>query len=146
MTDQSAKYQAVITRLYAEANDGRRYELVDELCQPDIVVHDPLNGESRGAEAYRGLLAFFGAAFPEQRTELQQFVIQGDWLAVLHIHHAVNTGAFVGLPPTGRTVHVPGIELYRFDPATARIAEFWRFDADLSLMQQLGAIPAPAAA
>lgn len=146
MSDQSAHYQAVVTRLYREVNDARRYEVLDELCQPDLVVHDPLAGESQGLESYRGLFAFFGAAFPEQRTELQQFVIQGDLLAVLHVHHAVNGGSFVGLPPTGRTVRVPGLELYRFDPATGRIAEFWRFDADLSLMQQLGAIPAPAAA
>jgi predicted ester cyclase len=69
---------------------------------------------------------------------------EGDFVAMLHIHHAVNDGPFNGMPATGRTVHVPGIELFRF--RDGKIAEFWRFDADLSLMMQLGAIPAPALA
>jgi predicted ester cyclase len=134
--------KATVTRIYTQVNDAQHYDVLDEICTPDIVVHDPLAGESRSLEAFKGLFAFFRHAFPEQRSELLQSVAEGDYVALLHIHHAVNTGSFNGLPPTGRAVVVPGVELFRFE--RGKIAEFWRFDADLSLMMQLGAVPAPA--
>jgi predicted ester cyclase len=146
MSSPTDHYKAAVVRFYRDANDARRFELLDELCAPDIAVHDPQSGTAHGVPAFRDLLAFFAQAFPEQRTELDLLVAEGDHVAVLHTHHTVHQGLFNGLPPTGRRVVVPGHELFRFDPATGRIAEFWRFDADLLLMLQLGALPAPSAA
>jgi len=133
--------KAVVTRIYTEVNDAKHYEVLDELCNADVIVHDPLAGDSQGIESYRSLFAFFGQAFPKQYTELHQFIAEGNYVAVLHTHHATNDGSFNGMPATHRTVVVPGIELYRF--VNGRIVEFWRLDADYSLMVQLGAIAAP---
>lgn len=47
----------------------------------------------------------------------------------------------MGAPATGMQVVVPGIDLFRF--ADGRIAEFWRFDADIALVAQLGLLPVP---
>ena len=136
--------KAIVKRTYTEANDGQKYDVLDEICAPDIVLHDTLMGDMHGVEAFKGVLGFFRKAFPQQNTELHQFVAEGEYVALLHTHHATNGGSFNGLPPTGRTIHVPGIELFRL--RNGKIVEFWRMDADLSLMMQLGAIPAPAAA
>lgn len=132
-------HKAVVTRIYTEVNDGQQYDVLDDICRPDVVIHDPLAGEMQGIEAFKGLFAFFRQAFPEQRTELSHFVAEGDLVALLHTHHATNGGSFNGMPPTGRQIAVPGVELFRF--REGKIAEFWRFDADLSLMMQLGAGP-----
>ena len=131
--------KAIVTRIYTEVNDAQKYDVLDEICQRDIIIHDPLAGDTQGLEAFKGLFAFFRQGFPEQRTELRQFVAEGDYVAVLHTHHARNGGSFNGIPATGRQVVVPGVELFRLKDG--KIAEFWRFDADLSLMMQLGAIP-----
>ena len=130
----------VARRLFSEANDGQRYEVLDELCQPDVVIHDPFSGESHGVEAFRGLLGFFRSAFGEQRTDLHVTLAEGDYVAILHTHNARSTGPFLGAPPTGVLAVVPGIELFRM--REGRIAEFWRFDADVSLLGQLGLLPA----
>jgi steroid delta-isomerase-like uncharacterized protein len=134
----------VVRRIYSDVNDGQRYEALEELCLPDVVIHDPIGGEQRGVEAFRGLFAFFRQAFGEQRTELHTFVAEGDYVALLHTHHARSTGAFMGAPPTGAWLAVPGVELFRLDGG--KIAEFWRFDADIALLAQLGLLPAPQAA
>jgi predicted ester cyclase len=134
------QHKDIVRRLFTEANDGQRYEVLDELCQPDVIIHDPLSGEQHGVEAFRGLLAFFRQAFGEQRTDLNLTLAEGDYVAILHTHHARSTGPFLGSPPTGAWVTVPGIELFRF--SAGRIAEFWRFDADVSLLAQLGLLPA----
>ena len=136
--------KAVVKRIYTEANDGQQYGVLDELCAPDLLIHDPLAGDQRGIEAFKGLLMYFRQAFPEQRTELHQLVADGDYVSVLHTHHAFNGGSFNGMPPTNRQVTVLGNELFRFQ--AGKIVEFWRFDADLSLLIQLGVLPAPALA
>lgn len=133
-------YTLAAQRIFTEANDGLRYELLDELCHLDVIIHDPFSGEQRGIEAFRGLLAFFRQAFGEQRTELHLTIADGDYVAIFHTHHVRNTGSFLGNPPTGALVVVPGIELFRF--SGGKLAEFWRFDADVSLLAQLGMLPA----
>jgi steroid delta-isomerase-like uncharacterized protein len=134
----------IVRRIYTDVNDDQRYGVLDEICHPDVSVHDPIAGEQHGIEAYRGLFAFFRQAFGEQRTELHQFVAQGEFVALLHTHHARNTGSFMGAPVTGKWIVVPGVELFRL--VDGKIAEFWRFDADAALLAQLGMLPVPQAA
>jgi predicted ester cyclase len=68
-------------------------------------------------------------------------IADGDRVAVRHTHRATHGGEFMDLPPTGKQVVVEGIEIFRL--RDGRIAEFWHQDDLLSLLQQLGAIPAP---
>ena len=136
--------KAIVRRIYAEVNDGQRYEVLDEICRADVLVHDPIAGEQRGIAAYRGLFAFFRQAFGEQRTDLHHFVAEGDFVALLHTHNAKNTGSFMGAAPTQTWITVPGVELFRLEDG--KIAEFWRFDADAALLAQLDLLPAPQAA
>lgn len=133
--------KAIVERIYIDVNDGQRYDILDGLCHADIIVHDPIGGELRGIEAFRGLFVFFRQAFGEQRTEMQTFVVDGEYVALLHTHHARNTGSFLGAPPTNTWITVPGLELFRFE--NSKLAEFWRFDADVTMLAQMGMFPAP---
>lgn len=135
----SAQNKEIVRRVYQEIFDVNDITAVDKLFAPDVRIHDPIMGDQQGIEAYRQLASFFLSAFPQETTDLNIFVAEGDYVAVLHTHHAVNTGSFMGLPPTGLTVHVPGIELYRLQ--NGRIVEFWRHDDDAGLMRQLGLLP-----
>jgi steroid delta-isomerase-like uncharacterized protein len=136
--------KSVVRRIYTDVNDDQRYDVLDEICRPDVIVHDPIAGDQRGIDAYRGLFAFFRQAFGEQRTDLHQFVAEGEYVALLHTHNAKSTGSFMGAPPTNAWITVPGVELFRLEDG--KIAEFWRFDADAALLAQLGLLPLPQAA
>ena len=48
----------------------------------------------------------------------------------------------MGLPPTGRPIAVQAISVFRI--ADGRIAEEWTVWDALGLLQQVGAVPAPA--
>jgi steroid delta-isomerase-like uncharacterized protein len=128
--------KAIVRRIYTDVNDDQHYDVLDEICRPDVIIHDPIGGEQRGIEAYRGLFAFFRQAFGEQRTDLHQYVAEGEYVALLHTHNAKHTGSFMGAPPTNTWIAVPGVELFRFEDG--KIAEFWRFDADATLLAQVG--------
>jgi len=47
----------------------------------------------------------------------------------------------MGIPPTGKAVTMPVIDIVRL--ANGKIVEHWGVSDNLSLMQQLGAIPTP---
>lgn len=131
--------KAVVRRVFEEMVDQGRLELADELIADDVEIHSPVPGAEGGREGFRRFIGGFLAGFPEQRTELHELISEGDRVAVRHTHHAVNTGEFLGMPPTGREVVVSGIEIFRL--RDGQVAEFWHQDDLLGLLQQLGAIP-----
>lgn len=136
MSDQNKE---IVRRVYTEVQDTGNLSAIDNLFAADVVVHDPFMGEVRGIEAYRQLTAFFQNAFPGHKTKLDVTIAEGDYVVVYHTHFATQNGEFMGLPPTGKQVVVPGLEMYRFQ--NGKIAEFWRHDDDAGLMRQLGLIP-----
>jgi predicted ester cyclase len=60
-------------------------------------------------------------------------------VVILHTHYATHTREFMGIPTTGISVVVNGLEQYRI--VNGKIVEFWRHDDDAGLLRQLGAIP-----
>ncbi len=129
----------LVRRLYIEVFTKQESSAIDALIASDITVHDPLMGDMHGIQAFRQFAAAFTAGFPEQYTTVATLIEEGDLVASLHTHTAINTGSFMGLPPTGRTVNVQGLELFRIE--NGKIAELWRHDDDAGLMRQLGLIP-----
>jgi predicted ester cyclase len=133
--------KTVVRRLYEEANDQARFDLLDELTTDDMALHTPAPIDAPGREGLRQLLGFFYTAFPVQHTEIHALIAEGDLVVAHHTHYATNDGSFMGKPPTGREVVVQGIEIFRL--ADGRIAELWHHDDMLSLFQQLGIVALP---
>ncbi len=137
----SEENKAVVHRFFENAGSGAHD---DELIAEDFIYHGPpVLGEVRGREGFKQLLGSFRAAFPNFETEVKTLIAEGDVVAAWHTHRGQHGGEFAGLPPTGKTVEVDGLELLRV--RDGQIAEFWHMDDFLGLMQQLGAIPAPSA-
>lgn len=136
--------KAFAIRLYEEVINQEDRAVIDAIFAADVVLHDPLSGSQQGVEAFKGLLGMFDAAFPHHRVAVETVLAEGDYVVVLHTHYATHNGPFMGLAPTGKAVAVGGLELFRF--ANGRIVDFWRKDDDVSLLLQLGALPAPQAA
>lgn len=137
----AATNKETIIRVFDELINQERGEVIDEIFAQDVIVHDPLSGTSQGIDAFKGLMAFFDAAFPGHRVRIDGIIAEEDQVAVLHTHTATNTGSFMGMPPTGKTVVVNGLELFRL--RDGKIVEFWRKDDDASMLMQLGVIAMP---
>jgi predicted ester cyclase len=56
--------------------------------------------------------------------------------------HGVDDAEIMGIPPTGREVHVDALTLLRIDGD--KIAENWTSWDTLGMLQQIGAVPAQA--
>lgn len=131
----------IVRRIYDELINQENKALIAELFAEDAIVHDPFSGVTQGAAAFAQLLAGFDMAFPHHRVEVQQIVVEGEWVSVLHTHIAVHNGPFLGVPATGRAVRVEGLEMMRI--VDGKVVELWLHDDHVGLLMQLGILPMP---
>lgn len=85
-------------------------------------------------------LATTRLAFPDWGVEVLELVVQGELVAVRWRGTVTHGGPFHGIPPTGRRVHVSGINMYRI--AEGKIAAEWEEMDSLGMLRQLGVLPA----
>jgi steroid delta-isomerase-like uncharacterized protein len=71
---------------------------------------------------------------------MEDVVAEEDRVVTRTTFNGTHLAEIEGIPATGKKVSMPGITIFRLD--NGKIAEGWLFNDNLSLMQQLGAIPA----
>ena len=71
----------------------------------------------------------------------QMEIAEGDLVAGYETWHGTHTGEFFGIPASGKPVTFKVNDIVRV--ANGKIVEHWAVTDNLSLMQQIGAIPEP---
>jgi len=141
----SATNKALARRLLEEAFNAGRLDVTEELVASDYVGHDPsLPEEVRGPAGVKELIAGYRAAFPDIRVTFEDQIAEGDLVVTRWRATGTHEGELMGIPATGKQATVTGITIDRI--ADDLIVESWHNWDTLGLMQQLGAIPAPAMA
>jgi steroid delta-isomerase-like uncharacterized protein len=138
----SAENETLVRRFYDEICNARRLEVADEIIAADHAYHDPQSPPAKpGPEGIKETVAIYQDTL-EGRWEVHDVFSSGDRVAVRWTGHGVHNGELMGLQPTGREITVEAISIFRV--ADAKIAENWTNWDTLGLLQQLGAVPAPA--
>lgn len=112
------------------------------------LLYDPgaaIHGFGPETLEVEGMLRFYetvAAGFSGVSVTVEDVVAEGERLAARYTFRGSHTGEFMGLPATGRAVEVPGQTILRFEGG--KVVERWQSFDTMSLMQQLGAVPAPA--
>jgi steroid delta-isomerase-like uncharacterized protein len=131
------------------ATSRRAYELISAgdldgfaglISDDDFVEHEETPGLEPTKAGVLEFFAIFRAGFPDLRMEPEQVFVDGETVVVYYRATGTQTGELMGMPPTGKSIDVHGVDIVRFgDDGKAR--EHWGvFDA-MTMMQQLGAIP-----
>jgi steroid delta-isomerase-like uncharacterized protein len=108
----------------------------------DYVAHMQGAPGPLDAEGWAGFLGLFATAFPDAKITVEASINEGDTVASRWTMTGTHRGDFMGVPPTGRQISMKGIDFSRV--VDGEIAEHWaQFDA-IGVMQQIGALPAPA--
>jgi steroid delta-isomerase-like uncharacterized protein len=112
---------------------------VDEYLSEDFDDHDPPMGGPANREGMRAAGAMFRAAFPDWHSDLGFLIEEGDLVVENFTASGTQQGEIFGMPASGRTVNLPGINIWRV--RDGRIAERWGRLDELGLMRQLGLVP-----
>jgi steroid delta-isomerase-like uncharacterized protein len=114
----------------------------DDFLAPDFVEREELPpGIPRDREGVKQLTAMLHSAFPDFEATIDDIVAEGDKVVIRQTWRGTHKGEFMGIPPTGRSVSFGVIDIIRI--AGGKGVEHWGLMDRMSLMQQLGAIPAP---
>ena len=135
---------ATVERMYEWLSAGD-VDAFGEILADDFVEHDEAPGLSPTREGVLEFFRMYLGAFPDLKMEPQDILPSGDKVVTRARATGTNTGSFMGMPATGRSIDVELIDIIRFgDDGLAH--EHWGvFDA-MKMMQQLGVIPEAAPA
>jgi predicted ester cyclase len=140
---------SVVTRYREDVMNGHNLDVLDEILAPDYVRHaaEWEGGDLVSCGACKEMLGGLLAVFPDMRIVegSDRVDMHGDFAYQMARLTGTHSGAaFLGVEPTGKTFEFDYQATMRFEDG--RIAEEWLFYDSLLLMQQLGVVPALAAA
>ena len=92
-----------------------------------------------GLAGYMEIIHMMRAGFPDIQWTLEEMIAENDKIAARFTMRGLHQGSFFGVPPTGKTIAVQAMNIYRF--ADGKIVEERGLPDLLSLMMQIGAMP-----
>jgi GrpB-like predicted nucleotidyltransferase (UPF0157 family)/predicted ester cyclase len=138
-----ARHRAVVQRLFDEVWNGRRFDALDELYGPDLVVdYRPYSPLGYGPQHIRDAVERAWAAFPDYHEECLGVITEG-WRAAVHVRTTgTQDGQWGPLPPTGKRLKFEEIILLDFDDRGRVVRQRGIVD-NLNALRQNGLIPTP---
>jgi hypothetical protein len=131
-------------RWFDEGCSKGNLDLADELYSPEYLSHSLPPDLPPTREGLKMFIHALREGIPDLDCPVEQLVAEGDRVAGAFSLRGTHSGTLLGIPATGRTVDVGVMVIARFDQA-GKWVEDWNCWDQLGLLQQLGAIPAPAA-
>ncbi|MEO6039859.1 MAG: ester cyclase [Saprospiraceae bacterium] len=138
---KSAGAAKLENRFSGEVVTNHNPELLAEILGDDFVSHQfPTPGNNNKAAFTEGMKNLF-AGFPDIRvTRIEQHEI-GDKAYTYAFWEGTQTGTFMGIPPSGKKVHVEYMDIWRV--SDGKIRENWVVMDIAGLLIQLGVMPPP---
>ena len=125
-------------RLYEILNTAN-VDGVRDLVSADYEEHDPLPGQGSGREGAVERFSMITDALASRFT-IEDVVAEGDRVVVRWTQSGTQVGEFAGIPPTGKSFTIGGIDIYRVQDGV--LCEHWHEVDQLSMLGQLGVLPA----
>jgi steroid delta-isomerase-like uncharacterized protein len=111
---------------------------VDRVLAPTFVDHDLLDGQTSGPEGVKQFVTQFKYAFPDSSFIPDIALAEGDLVVIRWTAHGTQKNTFLGVPASGRSISVAGINMYRIQ--NQKIVEKWGNWPLAETLQQLGSI------
>lgn len=133
-TDLASRIRQHVDETWHQSNPS----FTDEEYSPEFIYHDVFSGDL-DREGFKQHVRVFRTAFPDARFRLDDIIVAGDAATLRWTATGTHRGELLGIAPTGRSISVTGITLYRFSGLQQR--EAWvNWDA-LGMLRQLGLVP-----
>ena len=115
--------KVVVRRLFEEAWNERKLDLLPELLVPDY------------AERERTWAEQVLPAFPDTHFSIEDMLAEDDRVATRFVWHATHLGAFAGIAPTGVRIEMDGIFVHRL--VDGKAVDSWGFGGGTNIFDQI---------
>jgi predicted ester cyclase len=113
---------------------------IGTLVTDDFVDHGAPPWAPQGRDGYLKIMRFLKDVL-QIRYEVHEVVADGDLVAARATVHGVHNSGSLGFAPTGRPYAMSTMHMYRAEGGL--LAEHWGVRDELSVLWQVGALPAP---
>jgi predicted ester cyclase len=110
---------------------------VDRYVSPAYTLRTAEEGAPSGREAIKTYIAAYLDGFPDLHISIDQLLAVGDRVIGVFTFTGTHKGHLFGVAPSGRTISVRQIAIYRVD--SGQVVDEWEISDQLGLMQQIGA-------
>jgi hypothetical protein len=129
---------ATAARVLLEKMGNGKFEISDEIYGPGFIAHG--FGRDYSLEEDNASGRLLRQAFPDLKVAVDRTVADGDMVAVHWRSSGTNSVKVGPFPGTGRVAALDGMTFFRF--RDGRIVEEWTTYDNLTMMRQLGLMPA----
>ena len=131
---QTEKNKQIISELYLECLNKRRWDLLKEII--DENYQGPVPG--KGPAAFKGAVENILEAFPDLQFTINDLLAEDNKVVVRWLWEATNENPFRGFRASGKKASVNGIAIFEF--GEDKVIRSWLQNEKLELMKQIGAI------
>ena len=135
---QAMDNKALVRRFIDEIFIQGRGDSVDELLTGDFTPHT-WGSTGPGKDELKQAIERVSAGLSDVSMKVEDVIAEGDLVAVRLTSHAVQSGEFMGMPPSGKDYTIGEIHIFRV--RDGRVAEHWHQADFMGMMRQLGAMP-----
>lgn len=129
-------YLAYLNTIYTE----RKVDQLGRFFADDVIAHPAVPGTPPGLRGVRAIVQGWVEAFSDLRFTLDGFIYEKDMMAPRITMSGTQIGTFLGIPPAGKRFHI--VDQPHYQLRDGKIVVIWDSPDMLTLLQQLGAIPA----
>ena len=130
---------AIVRNMEEDLFNHRDPTAVDRYVSPAYTLRTAEEGAPAGREAVRAYIAAYLDGFRDLHISIDQLLGVEDKVVGVFTFTGTHGGVLFGQAPTGRTISVRQIAIYRLEGG--QVVEEWEISDQLGLMQQLGAHP-----
>jgi steroid delta-isomerase-like uncharacterized protein len=138
----SEEIKARMLNAFMDAFNNGNLSALDTICAPNMVDHSTAAalGQPNDLDGFKRRVAGHRTGMPDLRFSITNMIIEGDLMAFQWEMTGTNTGPYMGRPPSGNSIQIVGMNMERHE--NRQIVEHWSYPDKLTLMQQLGTMPA----
>ena len=143
MSSTTAEMKELVRRL-EQAMNARRLDDLDAVIAPDFVRHCQATPQLdvRSLEQFKEFLRQDAASFPDNVQTFTHIVAEGDEIGIWATYEGTHTGPLGPFPATGKKANFDFAGVFRV--ADGRLSEFWITWDNMTILTQLGLLPASA--
>jgi steroid delta-isomerase-like uncharacterized protein len=134
----------VLRQWYQELWDNWNVDVADVLFSADYQLHLSGVPTALNRNEIKHVVRMFQASFPNLLHTIDEMIAEGGTVATRWTVHATHGGDFQGIARTDKPIVLSGTTVHHL--AGDQITETWLTFDNLTLLQQLGAVPRAAAA
>ena len=128
-------YRRFIQEIFNEGN----FDKLDELVSSEYKLQNAPLELPTGRDAIKHIVSMFRGAFPDLKITIEELIGENDILAARSVTQGTHKGTIFGIPPTNRTIAMPGLTMVRI--IDNQLHESWVRNDLMGLLEQLGAGP-----